>query len=162
MIFRNGLFVLIGIPGSGKSHWLKLNRSSFPHSYVVCPDTIRKKFFNDISDQNSNAAVWDIAKEQVIAALKCDHDVILDATNVNTSYRQEFLSDIIPFYDVTAIVFDITPEEAYQRIARDIKNGIDRSNVPKHVIYRMYEEYLYTLIVLETEGFKSIINSDKI
>jgi len=147
------LFVLIGIPGSGKSSWIKHHTKNF---YIVCPDNIRKKYYSDISDQNNNTAVWNIAKGQVISALECNHDVVLDATNVNTLYRREFLKDIIPYHKVKAVVFNISPEKACSRIAEDIKNGIDRSNVPEQTVYRMYGEYLHTLKVLNQEGFESI------
>lgn len=145
------LKVLIGIPGSGKSHWVK-NQSN---ALIVCPDNIRKEFFDNISDQTNNTEVFQIAKGMIIAALKLKYNVIFDATNVNTSLRNSFLQNL-PTCEMHAILFDVNPSTACSRIKKDIKNGKNRSNVPEHVVYRMYGEYLHTKKVIHSENFKKV------
>jgi predicted kinase len=142
----------IGIPGCGKSTWIKTLSGE---EALVCPDSIRKELSGDISDQTLNTKVWVIAKERVVGALKAGHDVILDATNVSTYHRNLFIKDLPPC-TLLAKVFDVEPAVAYGRIAHDVKNGVDRSNVPEDVVYRMYGEFLYTKRVLSKEGFKLI------
>ena len=145
------LVILIGIPGSGKSRWALKH----PEYYRVCPDEIRREFFNDISDQSNNTSVWEVAKGMVIAALQLGHDTILDATNCSTSYRRRFYAGL-PHHIRHAKIFEIYPDVAYYRINKDLSNELNRSNVPESVIYRMYGEYLYTVKAIEEEDFHQI------
>lgn len=147
------LKVLIGIPGSGKSHWIIKNKY-YLNYLIVCPDNIRRDVFGDISDQTNNSRVFDIALGMVRAGLLLRQDVILDATNCNTKYRQEFLEKM-PFCKKVAVLFDISPEIATERIKHDLREDKLRSAVPSNVVYRMYGEYLYTKKVLKKE-FNSI------
>lgn len=133
----------VGIPGSGKSSWV-----AGREKYVICPDTIRKNLFGDISDQSMNTRVWDIAKGMAIAALQNDLDVIVDATNVNEKFFMDFTKDMPDSCDILIKFFPVEPAIAYDRIYRDLKDGKDRAKVPEWVVYRMYGEYLYMEKVL--------------
>jgi predicted kinase len=142
--------LLIGIPGSGKSTWLKQLPGNFE---IICPDQIRKRLSGgDISDQTLNVQVWEEAKKRTVEALQAGQDVVLDATNVNTTRRREFLAGL-PECLKKAKIFDISPEEACQRIKADLEIWKDRAAVPDEIVYRMYGEFLYTEKVLESEGF---------
>lgn len=155
--------VLIGIPGSGKSTWLAglekkslieakyviVNNLSFT---VVCPDTIRQRL-SHISDQSQNDLVWQKAKERTIDRLERGVNVILDATNVNTSRRQEFIKGLPPCRKV-AKVFSVGPEQACLRIKKDLDEKKQRSDVPEEAVYKMYGEFLYTIRVIASEGFE--------
>jgi predicted kinase len=163
------LLLLIGIPGSGKSTWLAghhlipaplrlgqdedkfviVNSFSFT---VICPDMIRQSL-SDISDQSQNILVWQEAKTRTMDLLERGMNVILDATNVNTSRRREFLTGL-PTCKKMAKMFYVNPETAYQRIKKDLEENKLRSNVPEEAVYRLYGEYLYTLRVIKSEGFE--------
>lgn len=142
----------VGIPGSGKSSWIK----SLNKYIIVNPDSIRKELSGDISNQDVNNQAWILAKERTVAALIAGLDVILDATNVSTRHRRIFIKGLPPC-NLKAKVFDVKPMIAYGRIANDIRLGVDRSNVPEKVVYRMYGEFIYTKKVLAQEGFKLIL-----
>lgn len=144
--------ILIGIPGSGKSTWIKENSKGYE---IVCPDDIRTEICGDISDQSKNNEVWKLAKERIIEFLKNGKSVILDATNVNTKLRIQFMKDL-PKCNKIAILFRVSPDVAFKRITEDILEHKDRSNVPEEVIYRMYGEYLYTEKVIREENFDEI------
>lgn len=134
----------IGIPGSGKSFYL--NKSD---TYIVCPDDIRRGL-GDVTDQSKNELVWAIAQAKCNTAIELGNNVTLDATNVNTPLRRDFLSKLLPCKKI-ALIFEINPDVAYQRIEKDLRSGRDRSNVPKRIVYRMYGEFLYTKKVIHTE-----------
>jgi len=142
----------IGIPGSGKSTWINSIKDQYT---IICPDEIRKSITGNISDQTRNDEIWFITKNKVIDELFAGHDVILDACNVNTKFRLEFLSGLPECHKV-ARVFKIDPGIAYQRIQEDIRKGVDRSNVPESTIYKMYGEFLFTEKALQYE-FESVI-----
>ena len=149
--------MLIGIPGSGKSTYLK----SLPSDNVriVCPDDIRRELTGNISDQSKNGEVWDKAKQDILNNISQGFYTILDATNVNTKARRNMLSLIksnFPDINTYATLFDADPEVSKQRIKKDIDNKVDRSNVPDEVIDRMYQQYLDTLNNINSEGFTKI------
>jgi predicted kinase len=142
--------MLIGIPGSGKSTWLK---DQHPDSKnVVCPDEIRHWLLNDISDQSQNSTVWNIAIYTLIWNIRKNNPVILDATNVNTVLRMNLLSRL-PSCTKKAIIFEVDPDTAIQRVKNDTNY---RANVTNDVIYRMYGEFLYTKKVINQENWSEI------
>lgn len=145
------LIMFIGIPGSGKSRWLHDHKPD--NCIVLCPDTIRGQLSGDISDQTLNIEVWKQTSEITIRFLKNGTTVILDATNVNTMFRNDFISKL-PECKLMAKVFEVKPDIAFKRIQRAIESGEERSNVPEYVVYRMYGEFLYTKKVLKSEGFE--------
>ena len=158
-----GFEMLIGIPGSGKSTYLKtLNNSNIS---IVSPDNIRKELTGNISDQSKNGDVWTEVEKRVNELLSQWKYVILDATNVNTRYRISLLNRIkdnnngINYY---ATLFDCDPEESKRRIAKDIENKIDRSAVPDYVVDRMYDLYQKSLKSLPSEGFSGIYDKNDI
>jgi predicted kinase len=128
----------IGISGSGKSTYLK----KFPKEGIICPDDIRRELTGDISDQSQNARVWAVAKERVLERLARGEDTVLDATNTVSRNRKNFLEDIPKDAELVAVVFPL-PDlgKAFQRIQEDIKNGVDRSDVPFDVIQRQADQY---------------------
>ena len=147
-------FILtVGIPGSGKSYWIK-SQTGYT---VVSPDDIRREMGGDVSDQSKNAQVWALAKQRTLSALNRGQNVILDATNVDSQYRKLFISGL-PDCIMKAKVFDVDPEVAKARIHKDLEQGRDRSVVPDHVIDRMYEGFKSTVDEnqLEAEGFQVI------
>jgi predicted kinase len=155
--------MLIGVPGSGKSHWLNsLEKKCMDgETYllfkgipflVVCPDTIRQSL-GSISDQSQNVLVWKKAKDSVIGCLENGTSVILDATNVNTAYRRDFISGL-PKCRMLAKIFHATPAVAWERVKKDLTLEVDRAAVPEETIYRMFGEFLYTVKVLSSEGFE--------
>ena len=145
------LYILIGIQGSGKSRWA-MKRSGY---YRVCPDDIRKKFFDDVSNRTDNISVHAIARGMVIAALELGHDTILDATNLNTPFRRR-LFEKLPFHKRHAKIFEVDPEEAIQRIKKDMEEDTQRADVPESAVYRYHGDFLYTKKAILKEDFETI------
>lgn len=127
----------IGISGSGKSTFL----NNYPNESIISTDEIRKEF-GDVSCQKNNTLVWKIAKERVLKRLVNGQDAILDATNVNSKNRSNFLKDLPEDTKTVALVFALPSiDEAFARVQKDIENGVDRSNVPKHAIEYQWNSY---------------------
>ena len=152
-----GLEILIGIPGSGKSTYLRTIEDD--NLRIVCPDQIRKELTGNISDQSKNGEVWKLAEEEINNLLSEGFYVVLDATNVNTSLRRALLDRIKennPGVETYATIFSCDPEESKRRISADIETGVDRANVPAFIIDRMYSQYLETIYNILSEGFTEI------
>jgi len=64
--------------------------------------------------------------------------VVLDATNVNKWLRIQFMSDFNGCHK-EAIVFPVELDVAIERVNRDIRSGIERSDVPATVIRNQFK-----------------------
>jgi predicted kinase len=153
------LIFTIGIPGSGKSTWIKSMLESNEHGeiVIVSPDEIRYELTGNMSDQSVNYKAWMLAKQRTTDALKAGKDVILDATNVVAKNRKNFLKGLPP-HALYAKTFETKPEEAISRVKKDIEEGKNRSNVPEDVIRKMHENFenQSTSEKLEEEGFEKL------
>jgi len=152
------LILLIGLSGSGKSTWIKNNKSKWINTIVICPDEIRKELTGNVSDQSKNKEVFELTKMLTIYNLKKGNNVVLDATNLDTVYRIPFVNDVnkeVKFNKIS-LVFYVSKEEAKQRIKKDIENNIDRANVPDDIIDAQYQKYINSLKSLPEEGFKIV------
>lgn len=141
------LYVLVGIAGSGKSTYIKKH---FKEKWVVCPDEIRRHFFGGVDDQDHNKEVFEIAKDMLKLRLEVYGRAVLDATNVNKWLRIEFMSAFNGSKKI-AVVFDVDPEVAIERVSGDISKGVDRSDVPEHVIRKQYKLFQKGLKSLQHE-----------
>ncbi len=132
------LTFMIGIPGAGKSQWIKNNTGE--NTVIVSPDALRKELLGNINDQTKNGQIWAVAKERVISALNDGRDVILDATNVASKNRRNFLTGL-PAHKLLAKVFEGDPDVSYERIQKQIQRGEERANVPHGAIVNMHNQF---------------------
>lgn len=144
------LILTIGIPGAGKSTWIRQQKNY----KVISPDAIRAEL-GDISDQSLSRIAWPRAKDMTKRALASGENVILDATNVDASNRKSFLKGLPP-HNLKAKIFRVDPEEAKKRIRRDIKKKIPRAKVPPNIVDEMHEKFMKSLSTLKSEGFEVI------
>lgn len=147
------LLLTVGIPGSGKSTWIKKHSKGFE---IVSPDEIRKRLTGDISDQSQNGLVFKIARDNITKRLNDGKNVIFDATNVDTATRKKFVKEL-PKAQLQAKLFDIEPKEAKARI----KKRKEGSEVPDDIVDTMHKQYLHTKDVIEKEGYKLVGEQSK-
>ena len=164
--------MLIGISGGGKSTYLKsgilkdipkLSNILIPNiielkDIIVCPDNIREEVTGNINNMSKDRYVWDLTKNRLKHKLETYNYAILDATNVNGKYRRKFLKDFNHINKI-AIVFEADKELSKFRINEDIKNNINRSNVPEFVIDKQYENYKKS--VLNNRDFDNFPDAKK-
>lgn len=82
------LYILIGIPASGKSTYVDNILLKKANIVVVATDEIRKELTGTYKfSLESNKNVFEIAKEKIHKALSQGFDVVFDATNTNKQYR---------------------------------------------------------------------------
>jgi len=149
------LLMLYGVAGSGKSTWAK--KFCLENKYMrICPDDIREEVGTSISDMSNEYMVWMIAEERLTHCLATDIDVVFDATNVKAKNRRMPLFIAGEFgADVSFAIFSCDKEEAKRRIHKDIKEKVNRSNVPDDVVDAMYNSYLEN--IEEAKKYKHII-----
>lgn len=81
----------IGIPGSGKTTFLKQFAHANEHLYI-CPDDIRYELTGNSVDQSKNKEVWRLAYERVQNELSAGVTVVFDATFANQRERKECIN----------------------------------------------------------------------
>lgn len=136
------LYMTIGLPGSGKSHW-----ASEQDAKVVSSDAIREELFGDVNDQNHNNEVFNEVHNRIQNYLKQRFNVVYDATNLSSKRRKGFLNTVPKFVRKVAVVFCTDYDICLKRNAER-----DR-HVPEEVIERMYKRLT---LPTHLEGFDQI------
>jgi predicted kinase len=133
----------IGISGSGKTRLYNMRYSDLT---LVSPDLIRKELTGSISDQKKNKEVFEEVDRRVADLVKKGESFFYDATNVNPEFRKKFVEQFRGT-DVK-IIYVVLPADlalSYKRIKDDLKNRVERSDVPHHALIRQLGMYNHSL-----------------
>jgi predicted kinase len=145
------LIVTVGIPGSGKTSWVKdyIEENKDKNIEVISSDEIRKELLNDIKDQSKNKEIFDIMKERTKRSLSNGHITIYEATNISSKRRRALLKEMKKYYSKAICLFK------YKNLIDCIIDNDTRSKrVPDEVIERMYKNIE---IPHKCEGFDEVI-----
>lgn len=144
----HGLYILSGLPGSGKSTWAA-NISNITPSAIISTDAIREQLFGKQFEFNTsaplvqkhslyeggNSAVFEIAETILTQRMKEKLVTFIDATNVTDGDRNSW-AKIAQNYGVpsTVLIFDVSGDELVARDAaraRTIGSSIVLKNASK-------------------------------
>lgn len=146
------LFLLVGIPASGKSTAARQMLQDNEADLIVSSDDIREELTGDIESMERNGEVFDLLNERLLDGLRNNLRVIVDATNLRAEYRESLgeLADLMgaPRW---AIVFSDSMDYALcqkRNLARD-------RNVPEDVMQKMHTTFMVECkaAVLNEEGW---------
>lgn len=130
------IYVTVGMPGSGKSHWAETHKEEL-NAVVHSSDSIRAELLNDVNDQSKNELVFKILHQRIKDDLRAGKNVIWDSTNLNRKRRIHFLNNELRDISCEKIcVLFATPWE--QCLANNFAR--DRQ-VPEEVLCRMYKSF---------------------
>ncbi|MFD0903640.1 polynucleotide kinase-phosphatase [Actinomadura sediminis] len=131
---ETGLVVLVGVSGSGKSHFA---RRHFKPTQIVSSDFCRGVVSDDENDQSATGDAFDLLHYIVGTRLRRGLLTVVDATNVQTKSRQRLLA-LAKEHNVlsAAIVLDVPESVAAERNAA----RPDRADLPAHVLPRQRRE----------------------
>ncbi len=134
------LYIPIGISGSGKTTYGNRLKAK-----IVCPDDIRKEINGSISDQSNSSKVFSIYRKRLADSASERKDIFASMTHLKYSYVKNTIDaykSATPF-KVVFILFEDSLDwrKCYDRVANDLKNKVDRSDVPEDVIKRQSERY---------------------
>lgn len=113
------LYMLVGVPGSGKTTWIRNNK----HDAVVLStdDYIEKiaakqgKTYSEVFKDTIGDATDQMEKD-LIQALRNERDIIWDQTNLTTKARKSKLSRIPKSYKKVGVYFSV-PQDLRDRLA---------------------------------------------
>lgn len=132
------LFLLCGVPGSGKSTWARSQVDKY--GGIVCSrDAVRFSIIKDNEDYFSHEdevfRKWIDTINFAIESSAFDN-IYVDATHISRNSRKKTLSRLnLEHVDIIPVWFNIFPETCLKR--NDMREG--RAFVPKSVIRRMGE-----------------------
>ncbi len=144
------LYVMIGIPGSGKSTYAK-KLSKEIGCNVYSSDEIRKELCGDQQNLKNDKEVWKLLKSRMREDLLNGKDCIVDATNISKKKRFayfEYIKDV-PCEKV-AVLVDTPFEECLKRNKERPKEQF----VPYPAICNLRKAYQEPTL---DEGFNKII-----
>lgn len=150
---RNKCYQLIGVPGSGKSTWIK-NQGWANNCVIVSTDEFVEDYakevgstYSEVFDDYMPKAV-ELMANKVVRAREAGKDIIWDQTSTTIASRKRKFN-LLPDYDHIAIVF-ATPEK--EELARRLASRPGK-NIPKHVMKSMIDGFV---MPTEDEGFVEI------
>lgn len=133
--------MLIGVPASGKSTWIK-SQSWSDKTVVVSTDRFVEEYaeqqgktYSEVFDEYMPIAVRLMANQVLIAkANKCD--IIWDQTSTTVATRAKKFN-MLPDYEAIAVVFKTPTKEEHSRRL----NSREGKNIPAHVLQSMIDNY---------------------
>lgn len=130
------LYILIGVPGSGKSTYAEeLYEKSERGITLVSSDQLRKSLYGNESCQDNPKKVFTLIHKIVIRELEHGFDVIFDATNIYAKDRMNLIEkvccEVTKEVRFVAIYFDTPIETCVTR------QELRRRKVPTKVIEKM-------------------------
>lgn len=147
------VYMLIGVPASGKSTWIK-DQTWAKDIPVVSSDNFVEyhakrvgKTYNEVFDEYAPIAMR-LMDNQVLICQANGTDLIWDQTNTSAKSRAKKLA-MLPKYEKIAVVFKTPePEEHARRLAS--RPG---KSIPEHVIRSMIDSFE---MPTDEEGFNEI------
>lgn len=159
----NTLYILSGVPGSGKSTFLKKNNC---HP-VISRDAVRFSMLGESDEYFSKEnEVFERFIFEIVAAMAHvggfnDGEVYVDATHLNPRGRAKLLNaienqfkDFRNDWDIVPIVFDVPFEVCLKRNAQ--REG--RAFVPEDAMKNMYNSFKFPT---KEEGFDMYLKVDE-
>lgn len=150
-------YILVGVPGSGKSTWISTAPVDWSNTVVASTDNYveqeakrQGKTYTEVFKDVMPAAVNYMAKT-VVNAIKNKQDIIWDQTSTTRHTRAKKLRMLPSDYETIAVVFP-TPEQ--KELSRRLSNRPGKT-IPDDVIQSMINKWEEPS---EDEGFDKIIH----
>jgi len=147
-------YVLVGVPGSGKSTWYNNFKEMLGDAVYVSTDYFVEQHaqacgstYSEVFDAYMPTAV-DLMAQVVVNARASNRDIVWDQTSVTVKTRKRKFN-MLPNYDHVAVVF-ATPEKA--ELDRRLANRPGKT-IPAHVVTSMINNFQMPTVA---EGFKEI------
>lgn len=128
---QNRLTLMAGLARSGKSTWIKKNAKD---DVVVCPDRIRKLIFGHQFHRDAEDFVWAYAKGMAKLILEQGKNVLIDATNLNYSTREQWYRIALDYKAKIRVVWVKTSLKECKERNRKSPEG---ERLPEDVLERM-------------------------
>lgn len=147
------VYVLVGVPGSGKSTWVSKQEWMKDYAYISTDKLVEEyaqsvgKTYDQVFKEYMPTAVK-VMIEQVKLAASQGKNIVWDQTSTNISSRKKKFVMLPDYYHI-AVMFKTPPEE---ELTRRLNSRVGKS-IPKNVIEGMIRHWENPT---EQEGYKEI------
>ena len=151
------LYVLVGVPGSGKTTWIGHQKFDWDKTVIVSTDKLVEQYatsfgktYNEVFKDYMPTAVNKMAAE-ARKAFSEDKIVVWDQTSTSISTRAKKLRMAPEHYTKIAVVFEVPTPEVHAKF-------LDRpgKTIPKEVLSSMIDNFVHPTV---DEGFDRIIRA---
>lgn len=150
------LYMLIGVPASGKSTWIKGQNFNFDDLVVISTDkfidaeaALTGKTYSEVF-QSAIKKATHLMAEDLKMAIQDGSDIVWDQTNLTAKSRAGKLAQIPDTYHKIAVFFS-TPDDAELRRRLDSRPG---KTIPANIVMGMKSQLERPT---QAEGFDQII-----
>lgn len=157
------LFVMVGVPGSGKSTWIKNNKKE--NEIVISTDELRIELFNSLEEGNKKENQERLFNE-VFSRLKefcldnTQNNCYYDATNLNRKKRVHLYKQIKSWNKEIKVVI-VNKLERFNVILEQNNQRQGFSKVNEEIIERMFKNFQPFKIKLDCDDFIVVGTKDK-
>lgn len=130
------LFMMCGLPGSGKSTCIDRIEYNGEKPIVHSSDKLREELYGDANVQEKNGELFVELHRRIKEDLKNGNSVVYDATNLSKKRRIAFLNELNKINCKHYCIVILTP---YKKCLK--QNRMRERVVPDDVILRMYKNF---------------------
>ncbi len=112
------LYVMVGIPGAGKTTWAK----SHPELDYIGSDELRRELYGKEMTMRGYGRVHRIMTQQAISYLLAGRDVVVDSAHITASARRRLLKDIPPHVRRVAVFLHTPLKQAFHNNRQRIRH----------------------------------------
>lgn len=144
-------YILVGVPGCGKSTLAAKIAASNPTYQIVSTDQIREKLYGDASIQGCWQEIETQVLQQIHQHFSAGYLIIYDATNSQRTWRLDILAKLAKYKHISWVALHVkTPIEQCQ-----LRNQQRQRQVPASVIANM-AQHLEQCPPTINEGFAAV------
>lgn len=131
-------YVMIGVPGSGKTYIREKLLALNPGLNAVCPDDIRLELWGNAMDTAHHAETFGAMYADIATIWVSALDVVVDATHVSEGSRRERAAFLRRLgYDKVIAIIMLTPLEVCLE-----RNASRERTIPEGDLVRMYDTFV--------------------
>jgi predicted kinase len=150
-------YVLVGLPGSGKSTWMRSMLANGNYVIISSDNEIEEYAksvgltYSDVFDEYIKTATSNM-NAKFKDAVANNKNIIWDQTNMSVKKRKSILQQIPKQYKKIAVVFQLEREELQKRL--DKRAELEGKHIPMHVIDNMERSFEIPTVA---EGFDEVV-----
>ena len=150
------LYVLVGVPGSGKSTWIGHQTFNWDNTVIVSTDRFVEQYAMSVGKTYSEVfkdympQAVDLMIEQVVRARELGHTIIWDQTSTTVASRARKIR-MLPDYYKIAVVFETPSKEHHanmlNRPGKEIPDEIVQDMIDKFEMPTTADGFVQVLLV---------------